>query len=46
LEKYDLDVLIMPSSFSAGVAAIAGYPVVTVSLPVALFFQHSACVFC
>jgi amidase len=44
LEKYDLDVLIMPSSFSAGVAAIAGYPVVTVSLPVALFVQHNVCV--
>lgn len=33
LEKYDLDVLIMPSSSSPGVAAIAGYPIVSVRYP-------------
>ena len=33
LEKYDLDALIMPSSNSPGYAAIAGYPIVTVSSP-------------
>ena len=32
LEQYDLDALIIPTSQSAGVAAIAGYPVVTVPL--------------
>ncbi|KZT53983.1 glutamyl-tRNA amidotransferase subunit A [Calocera cornea HHB12733] len=32
LEKYDLDALIMPSSMSPGVAAIAGYPIVTIPL--------------
>jgi amidase len=31
LGKYNLDVLIMPSSSSPGYAAIAGYPIVTVS---------------
>lgn len=31
LDKYNLDVLIMPSSASPGYAAIAGYPIVTVS---------------
>jgi amidase len=31
LDKYNLDVLIMPSSSSPGFAAIAGYPIVTVS---------------
>ncbi|KAH8811102.1 amidase signature domain-containing protein [Xylogone sp. PMI_703] len=32
LEQYNLDALIMPSSSSPGVAAIAGYPIVTVPL--------------
>ena len=32
IEMYDLDVLILPTSQAAGVAAIAGYPVVTVPL--------------
>lgn len=36
LEKYNLDVLIMPSSSSPGYAAIAGYPIVTVSTSYAL----------
>jgi amidase len=31
LDMFDLDALIMPSSYSPGYAAIAGYPVVTVS---------------
>jgi amidase len=31
LDKYGLDALIMPTSYSPGYAAIAGYPVVTVS---------------
>ena len=32
INKYDLDALILPTSQAAGVAAIAGYPVVTVPL--------------
>lgn len=32
LDKYNLDALILPTSYSPGVAAIAGYPVITVPL--------------
>jgi amidase len=42
LDKYNLDVLIMPSSSSPGFAAIAGYPIVTVSSSCSLFCPSRA----